>query len=427
MGKLLRKLHLQDKLPDDLAAASKQIGKVEDKLKSAQIKELKLKSSVSDAVENLNDLANQIEQVLLAAKKKQLESLARRISGRAPDDPGLRTDAFELQMLKAETDAALKDNKANRAALDTARTKFGEALVARVDSGGDLATDLKNYIEQQFGDDNMTRVNAALAGLDGLKKHPDPRIAGAAKAATAMVAKSALERQKEEGPSTSPRDASRTPNDVLVHLSTVVNNAMGSYGDDVELKRIAAAGRKLFMSHTLDTKKVKLLIADAKVAFERLGEDDLAGLCGTLNGIEQAEGKRGRRRGGRRADAGATERQSVWSGVRHEDGEFAGEESAGGIAGGVWEERGGVRDDAVGRAGQRGGGAVFRRPLHQGGQAAVVGGGAGVRRDREGDERQGGAGEDQAIPEYAADDGAGDHRVLLHDGEDAAGAEEHGS
>lgn len=284
MGKLLRKLHLQDKLPDDLAAASKQIGKVEDKLKSAQIKELKLKSSVSDAVENLNDLANQIEQVLLAAKKKQLESLARRISGRAPDDPGLRTDAFELQMLKAQTDAALKDNKANRAALDTARTKFGEALVARVDSGGDLATDLKNYIEQQFGDDNMTRVNAALAGLDGLKKHPDPRIAGAAKAATAMVAKSALERQKEEGPSTSPRDASRTPNDVLVHLSTVVNNAMGSYGDDVELKRIAAAGRKLFMSHTLDTKKVKLLIADAKVAFERLGEDDLAGLCGTLNG-----------------------------------------------------------------------------------------------------------------------------------------------
>ncbi len=65
MGKLLRALKLQDKLPDELTGPAKTIGKMEDKLKSAQVKELKLKSSVESAIENLNDLKTQIEPALL--------------------------------------------------------------------------------------------------------------------------------------------------------------------------------------------------------------------------------------------------------------------------------------------------------------------------------------------------------------------------
>jgi len=284
MGKLLRTLGLEDPLPQDLAGPAKKIGDMEKTLRGSRAKELKLKDSALKVAENLNDLEGKVEPVLLAAKKAQLESLARRIADRGANDAGLTTDAMELQMLLAETECALKDNKSNREGLQKARSKFGEALVARVDTGGDLAKDLKTYIDGQVGNDNTTRVTAALKAIDELKSSKDPRVAKAAVDVAGLLAKEALEKQKAAGPSKAPREASRTPNDVLVHVMSVVNSALKTYKDDPTLKGIATDGRKLFMSHTLDTAKVAMLVDRAEKALATLNDDAGSTLCGKLKG-----------------------------------------------------------------------------------------------------------------------------------------------
>jgi hypothetical protein len=289
MGKLLRALKLEDPLPDDLANSAKTIGDVEKNLSKTRAKPLKLKESASQVAENLNDLNGKVEPALLAAKKAELESLARRIADRGPDDAGLTTDAMELQMLLAETECVLKDNKKNREALQKARANYGDALVARVDTGGDLAKDLKTYIDGQITNDNTNRVTAALKALDELRNSKDPRVSKAAvdvanqfaretQAKLRAVAPTKGEQRKE----TEKSNVSRTPNDVLVHVSTVVNNALNAHKDDPTLKAIATDARKLFMNHTLDTTSVAALVDRAEKALTTLNEGGAVALCGKL-------------------------------------------------------------------------------------------------------------------------------------------------
>lgn len=283
MGKLLRKLGLQKKLPAELDGAAKGIGGAEDGLSSVQKKDLKLKASVGTIVDNLNDLDGKVEPALLDRKKGQLASLNRRIAGRKTDDPGLKTDALELQMVAAETQAVVKGSDANLGALKAARTRYGEGLVARLDGGGNLAGDLKKYVDDHTRDGNTNRVDAALAGLDGLKGHADPRIAAAAAKATAELAAEALAAAGKAGPSTAEREAPRTPNDVLVHLSTVVDKSLKTVRD-VEVGKVSTAAREMFMNHTLDAGKVQGLADQAALAFEAQGDAGNAAMCRKLKG-----------------------------------------------------------------------------------------------------------------------------------------------
>lgn len=284
MGRLLRALKLEDPLPQELSAPAKSIGDMEKKLSSTRTKQLKLKDSALKAAENLNDLDGKIEPALLAGKKTQLESLARRIADRGPNDSGLTTDAMELQVLVAETECALKDSKSNREGLQKARMKYGEALVARVDKSGDLAKDLKEYIDGQAKEGNSTRMMAAIKALDELRNSQDPRIKKASVDATNALARENIEKQKASGPSKAPRESCRTPNDVLVHIMSVVNNALKTNKDDPTLKKIAADGRKLFMTHTLDTNSVAALVDRAKQAFTTLKNQNGIDTCGKLKG-----------------------------------------------------------------------------------------------------------------------------------------------
>ncbi len=284
MGRLLRALKLEDPLPQELSDPAKKIGNVEKKLSGSRTKELKLKDSALKAAENLNDLDGKIEPTLLAAKKAQLESLSLRIADRGPNDSGLTTDAMELQVLVAETECALKDNKSNRESLQKARMKYGEALVARVDKSGDLAKDLKDYIDGQVANENSTRVMAALKALDELRNSHDPRVKKASVDVTNALARENIAKQNAKGPSKAQRETCRTPNDVLVHIMSVVNNALKTNKDDPTLKKIAADGRKLFMTHALDTASVAALVDRAKQAFTTLKDQDKVGLCGKLKG-----------------------------------------------------------------------------------------------------------------------------------------------
>jgi hypothetical protein len=284
MGKLLRALKLEDPLPQDLADNAKKIGDVEKKLSSSRAKPLKLKESAGKVAENLRDLDGKVEPALLDAKKAELESLARRIADRGPNDSGLTTDAMELQMLLAETECVLKDSDKNRKALQQARGRYGEALVARVDKSGDLAKDLKTYIDGQIANDNTSRVTAALKALDELRNSQDQRVAKAAVDVANQYARENQAKLKAVGPSKAKRETCRTPNDVLVHLSTVVNNALEAHKGDPTLKAIATDARKLFMSHTLDTASVNALVVRAEKAFTTLNEVGMVGLCGKLKG-----------------------------------------------------------------------------------------------------------------------------------------------
>ncbi|HEV2969684.1 MAG TPA: hypothetical protein VGY55_06820 [Pirellulales bacterium] len=284
MGRLLRALKLEDPLPQELAGPAKQIGDIEKKLTSSRAKPLKLKESALKVAENLNDLEGKVEPALLAAKKSQLESLAQRIADRGPNDRGLTTDAMELQVLLAESECVLKDSKSNREGLQKARTKYGEALVARLDTGGDLAKDLKTYIDGQLANENTTRVTAALKAIDELRNSTDPRVQKASVDVANMLARETLAKQKAAGPSKAKRDTSRTPNDVLVHLMTVVNNSLELHKDDPTLKALATDGRKMFMTHTLDTAQVNALVVRAEKAFATLKDDGMVGLCGKLKG-----------------------------------------------------------------------------------------------------------------------------------------------
>jgi hypothetical protein len=284
MGRLLRALKLEDPLPQGLADPAKKIGDIEKKLSSSRAKPLKLKESALKVAENLNDLDGKVEPGLLAAKKSQLESLSRRIADRGPNDEGLTTDAMELQMLLAESDCVLKDSKSNRESLQKARTKYGEALVARLDKSGDLAKDLKAYIDGQLANDNTTRVTTALKGIDELRNSQDPRVKKASIDVANMLARETQAKLKAVGPSKAPRDTSRTPNDVLVHLMSVVNNALKAHKDDPTLKALATDGRKLFMTHTLDTATVAALVDRAEKAFTALKDDGGVGVCGKLKG-----------------------------------------------------------------------------------------------------------------------------------------------
>ena len=314
MGKLLRALHLEEPLPKGLADPAKKIGDMEKNLSKGRASTLKLKESALKLAVNLNDLDGKVEPALLASKKAELDSLARRIPDRGPDDVGLTTDAMELQMLLAESECVLKDNKSNRAALQKARTKYGEALVARLDKSGDLAKDLKAYIDQQVTDGNTSRVTAALKGLDALRQPPElvrkaldegtpvpkpTRVEKAVADVSKQLANEALAKTKATGPSKArsetvrtpegevielPTAPCRTPNDVLVHLMTVVNNSREVHDKDKTLKDLATDGRKLFMTHTLDTAKVGALVDRAEKAFTALGDDGLVGLCGKLKG-----------------------------------------------------------------------------------------------------------------------------------------------
>lgn len=281
---LLKALGLETQLPTRLADNKSAIKQAEDKLGLDQDrkKALALAETAKTVAENLDALDGKVEAALLEGRSQAFDLLSQRIGTRAVDDKALETDAMELQMLAAETEVALKDNKKNRDALTAARSSFAEALVKRLDSGGDLAADLKTYIDGLVGKDSAVRLSAAIKALDELRNSADDRVKKAAESVSAQLAAEAQDRQKKMGPSLAPRDASRTPNDVLVHLMSLISDAMGSrYSKRLDV--IAKEGRALFMGHTLTSAAVADLLKRAKVVFDEYDEKKELKQCDTLS------------------------------------------------------------------------------------------------------------------------------------------------
>jgi hypothetical protein len=61
-----------------------------------------------------------------------------------------------------------------------------------------------------------------------------------------------------------------------------INNALKNHADDARLRAVAARGRKMFMTHQLDSPGVTVLIHDAELALGDLDEAKAAGVCTTL-------------------------------------------------------------------------------------------------------------------------------------------------
>jgi hypothetical protein len=290
---LLRALNLEP-LPKDLADVSAKIGEVEKNLAKQDAtlaQELHLKDSARKVAKNLHKMADHVEPALLEAKRDEMASLAQRISGRDANDAGLVVDAKELEMLHAETRHALKDTQENHDLLTQARKSFGDALVAHVDTGGDLAKALKGYIDGHIANKDDNQVTAAMKGLDALKNHDDKRLTKAAADVAQQYAKESLAQQKAVGPSMAAREGSRMPNDVLVHLMTVVDDTLKNHDHAPELRKVAEDGRKMFMSHEANTSDVKGLIGDARKALATLNEQGAREACMQLRGQLPLEGE----------------------------------------------------------------------------------------------------------------------------------------
>ena len=280
---LLKALGLEAPLDAKMSAAANSIKSAESALKldKTRKKQLDLEGSSKTVAENLTALDGKVEPKLLEAKKAVFESLSTRIAGRAANDPALETDAMELQMLAAETGVALKDNKKTRATLEESRKGFANALVTRFGAAGQLEVDLKAYIDVLVENGGGARLNAVLKGIDQLRGSEDAAVKLAASNIAVQVAKDAQARQKKMGASVADRDASRTPNDVVVHLMALVNTALKTNKTDAALAKVAKDGRTLFMTHMVDTDATKKLIADAKAALAGV-KDPGAETCDTL-------------------------------------------------------------------------------------------------------------------------------------------------
>ena len=286
MGKILIKLGLQQPLPKDLTDDADSIKASVQKLNLSkqQQKDLALEGNAKTVAGNLAALKKKIEPALYDFKRDEFTSLTSRIAQRKKTDPALLTDAAELNMLTAETEVALKDNKANRQKLEQAKQGFADALVTRLDSGGDLAADLKTYFDNLIEGESSARMTAALKALGVLQGSQDQRVKDAAAKVSKQLVEENQKRQKALGPSMAERDAPRTPNDVLVHLMSEVNTALKTHTDDAGLKKVVATGRKLFMTHEFDGPAVAKLVDDAKTALERLADVDAWGRCDKLSG-----------------------------------------------------------------------------------------------------------------------------------------------
>lgn len=280
---LLKTLGLEAPLDPEMSAGAKDVKTAADALNlgKARKKQLDLEGTSKTIAENLSALAGKVEPSLLAAKKDGFASLVARLSEHGADNPALETDAMELKMLAAETAVALKDNAKTRATLEASRTGFADAMVARFSAGGQLESDLKAFIDVHAANGGGRRMESALKAVGQMGKSKDPAVKLVADNITSHLAAGAQARQKDMGASEAERDASRTPNDVVVHLMALVNAALKTNAGDVELAKVAKAGRTLFMTHMVDTNATKKLIADAKAALESVG-DPGAGTCDKL-------------------------------------------------------------------------------------------------------------------------------------------------
>ena len=165
--------------------------------------------------------------------------------------------------------------------LKSAQTILGDEWIAQIDQNGDLEQHLRDHMDGLIAG-NAANLEAGLKAIGGLKNSTNKRYKKAAATIAKELANKSLEAPKAAGPSRAARDASRTPNDVLVHLMLEVNKALKDHANDGPLKQLAARGRNMFMTHQLDSSTVQKLIRDTKLELQRLNEAKAAAVCDAL-------------------------------------------------------------------------------------------------------------------------------------------------
>jgi hypothetical protein len=218
-----------------------------------------------------------------------LSSLERRLGQASPAPAARQALLAEVAVLDFETRLARKRAtpasasfvESDNRQLLTARRRFGEALIRQFDDGGDPVARLWAHVDGLDPDPPaQAAVLNALHAVHGSDDRSLRRIA-------AVVCRRVGERARRlqairGGASLASREAPRMPNDCLVHLSCVIDDALARHPRhprDRALREVSVEVQDAFLRHKGPLNELALLVPRAAARLRELGEPDAAKRC----------------------------------------------------------------------------------------------------------------------------------------------------
>ncbi len=221
--------------------------------------------------------------------RERLQALQRRDAALAPATAAAASLREEFRVIELEARSAARGRglnwnpfarrEAQGELLQQARRAWCEAVLREVDDGGDLAEAFGRRLHLLWRDCRATH-DALVQALHAMRDHDDPKMRSAALRVSEGVSRWASDMQAEgAGASTAPRETSRMPNEVLVHVASLVDEALSGHPGDARLTALSAALRRIFLAHEAEPARIRKLAGDAALHLFRLGHGDAARAC----------------------------------------------------------------------------------------------------------------------------------------------------
>jgi hypothetical protein len=211
----------------------------------------------------LRQLGPVVPEASRAAGRAWLASLSRRLN--APAAPRWRAaQEAELRMMDAhirQARAAAGLAEPAPDALLIARKAFAEALIVAVGHDGPPAASWSSTLGRWMADDPPA-LTAALNALDAARHLPCGRHRASASVACAALADFARDGQRSARCADMPGDLPRTPLDLLVHLSALIERVRRVQPADLRLTALSQRAARLFLSHRMSMERVPGLLRD---------------------------------------------------------------------------------------------------------------------------------------------------------------------
>lgn len=289
-----------------LGGIKKSLAESQDNLKLSKSEKSTL--NLSDNAKTVAASLKKLQAKLPADKYDSLESEFTAISQRLKqvsltgDKSGAALESAQLNVLMRQSAFLLDPSDQNQGQLDDALRTHADALIADVNSkklpSQDLATALVERVQSLTADKSATKdqTAAVLRAINLLAKRTwdedgilqptndgvDPAVKTAAQQAADRLAGLHQEQMSKAAPSDAPREAPRTPSEVLVHLQALLAKALESDAENATLKTLITNTRKMYMKHTMTVDETRKFLTDAATECTQAKLSNLAELCNTL-------------------------------------------------------------------------------------------------------------------------------------------------